>query len=725
MRKKLISTYLALMTAALAALAQEPADSLLPRKIEIRDTVTAAFLDTVNVTQALSLNDYSMIGVNYGFGQAKTTFNPPKTQGSLTIPSYYGVTFTKYGKFFGYMPYFGIQLGLFKGTDGYSFKSNDEGEYNVTVDGATKVVYDFVEVPLVVQFHIDSQNFKILLDGGMYAGYRYKIHREGNFRYPDLMDDFTDYEYKWDYGFKVAAGVGLVLSPFELHFKLNMRYGLGDLYRPDYASKEYYRFATPFDLILTVGVHYQLSRRSGRTKSQIKEQARRNAEENWKQKLQTSFTNKISNYQNKAINSLKEELNIFDNNIKQHLEELSKEFDITWSQKFENEMTQFEQIINGINENKETKDLDDDFFLFKDDNINNNENDDIEEENLRSKPIDLKNIEVQPKVILRELNQTNSLINLILQCLSNIDKFVSYYLNPKNEEKILMKSKQNPNIPYLGPSLLKLLDNLWKGSKEVYSPNDIHEVLKQLMTNNYNSSDPGDLVSFILNQLNKELNSMEEEDKNDNLKVQYQKKEEYLQKFMTLRQKISNEILNNFYSILIRKKRCKKCMKHSYFFHNNPVINIYLESNNQIKLEENLKSFLIESEKKIINGKCLFCKINQEISVNQDIYATYSIIIFNLKRKNNSNASFVYPEEFDGRWVINYAYDLPNYQLISIIKKITDIKNKTYIFAAYIKSFIDNHWYKYTKEKIEIVKDKKEIFDKFNACLLIYHEIKS
>ncbi|MBQ9185573.1 MAG: outer membrane beta-barrel protein [Bacteroidales bacterium] len=279
MSKKLISIVLSL-SLALTAFAQnieerEPADTLRPIQIEIKDTVTTAFLDSLVIDDALELNDYSMIGVNYGIGRAQTMFNPVKTQGNLNIPSYYGITYTKYGKFFGYMPYFGLQIGLFKGTDGYVFKPNDEGEYNVTVDGATKVVYDFIEVPLVAQFHIDSHNFKILADGGMYLGYRYKIHREGNFIFPDLMDDFTDYEYKWDYGFKVGLGAGLVFSPIEVHVKLNMRYGLGDIYRPDYASSEYYRFATPLDLILTIGVHYQLSRRSGKTKSQIKEQARR------------------------------------------------------------------------------------------------------------------------------------------------------------------------------------------------------------------------------------------------------------------------------------------------------------------------------------------------------------------------------------------------------------------------------------------------------------------
>ena len=276
MSKRLIIIYSVMLATAVGLKAQEPADTLRPVvEIEFRDTVSNAYLDTVRIDNSLKLNDYSMIGVNFGIGKAQTAFNPPKVQGSLTIPAYYGITFTKYGKFFGYMPYFGLQVGLFKGTDGYVFKPNKDGEYNVTVDGATKVVYDFIEVPLVAQFHIDTHNFKLIADGGMYVGYRYKIHREGNFKYPDLMDDFTDYEYKFDYGFKCAAGVGLVFSPFELHIKLNMRYGLGDIYRADYASTEYYRYATPFDLILTVGLHYQLSLRSGKTRKQIKEQARR------------------------------------------------------------------------------------------------------------------------------------------------------------------------------------------------------------------------------------------------------------------------------------------------------------------------------------------------------------------------------------------------------------------------------------------------------------------
>ena len=269
MRKYLICIFLSAFATTMAQ-AQEPEPV-----VEVTDSLTDTYLDTVKVERALKINDYSMIGVNFGAGRAQTAFNPAKSQQVAINAKYFGITYTKYGKFFGYMPYFGFQIGFFHGQDGYAFKPNKDGIYNVNVDGATKCVYNFVEAPFVAQFHVDSYNFKLLIDAGMYVGYRYKLHREGPYyKYQDYMDDFTDFEYKWDYGFKAGGGVGLIFSPIEIHFKLNLRYGLGSLYRADYNDREYYRFAYPFDLYLTVGLHYQLGRRTGKTKSQLKKEAR-------------------------------------------------------------------------------------------------------------------------------------------------------------------------------------------------------------------------------------------------------------------------------------------------------------------------------------------------------------------------------------------------------------------------------------------------------------------
>ena len=91
---------------------------------------------------------------------------------------------------------------------------------------------------------------------------------------------------------------------------------------------------------------------------------------------------------------------------------------------------------------------------------------DENDENLRKKEINLKEIKNPLLINLFYVDNTNPLINLILHCLSNIKTLVYYYLNPSNEEKILQKSKQNPNNDYLGLSFLKLLSHLWKSKKK-------------------------------------------------------------------------------------------------------------------------------------------------------------------------------------------------------------------------------------------------------------------
>ena len=53
------------------------------RKIFISDSLTNEFLDTVTVAKKLKLNDYSMIGVQYGVGMSQMMWNPKKNQKAL------------------------------------------------------------------------------------------------------------------------------------------------------------------------------------------------------------------------------------------------------------------------------------------------------------------------------------------------------------------------------------------------------------------------------------------------------------------------------------------------------------------------------------------------------------------------------------------------------------------------------------------------------------------
>ena len=232
-------------------------------------------LDTVKMKKAKSINDYTMIGVQYGVSLSQMRFNPTKRQGMLILPYNFGITYTRYGKMFGYMPYFGFQTGVLFGQDGYVFKKNKEtGDYNESVDGATKAVYSYAEVPLLAHLHIDVWHLKLIVNLGLYAAYRLEVEREGERLDPQYANTFYDYDRRFDYGAKAGAGIGLILDPIEFHIQATYRASLGSLYRPNYYSEYYYRFAYPSDILITAGIHIQLTKRTGKTKAALKKEAK-------------------------------------------------------------------------------------------------------------------------------------------------------------------------------------------------------------------------------------------------------------------------------------------------------------------------------------------------------------------------------------------------------------------------------------------------------------------
>ena len=253
-------------------------DSLTAASLDSIDLVplfSDEYLDTVKMKKAKSINDYTMIGVQYGVSLSQMRFNPTKRQGMLILPYNFGITYTRYGKMFGYMPYFGFQTGVLFGQDGYVFKKNKEtGDYNESVDGATKAVYSYAEVPLLAHLHIDVWHLKLIVNLGLYAAYRLEVEREGERLDPQYANTFYDYDRRFDYGAKAGAGIGLILDPIEFHIQATYRASLGSLYRPNYYSEYYYRFAYPSDILITAGIHIQLTKRTVKTKAALKKEAK-------------------------------------------------------------------------------------------------------------------------------------------------------------------------------------------------------------------------------------------------------------------------------------------------------------------------------------------------------------------------------------------------------------------------------------------------------------------
>ena len=268
MMRKILTVVIAIISCA-AVYAQE--DTLGVAGIEIsEDSVvfSDAYLDSLDVRKKSIINDYTLIGVQYGVGLNQMSWNPRMEQKMQLVPVNFGVTWTRFCKMFGYMPYFGIQAGIFYAREGYSL----EEEYNV--EGATDVLMDVVEVPVLAHFHFDFWKMKLMANIGFYGSYRLNIQRMGPDVAPAVANSFLSTDRRFDYGIKGGAGFGFVFDPVEIHITAMYKYGFGSLYEPNYYSEYYYRFASVSNLIISVGVHFQLTKRTGKTSHQLRQEAR-------------------------------------------------------------------------------------------------------------------------------------------------------------------------------------------------------------------------------------------------------------------------------------------------------------------------------------------------------------------------------------------------------------------------------------------------------------------
>jgi hypothetical protein len=244
---------------------------------------TPEYLDTVTINTTEKINDYSMIGVNYGVTFSTIYFNPTKMGADFRFnPTYFSIMYTHYEKMFNYMPYFGITLGMSYSHEGCTFRNNPETGYPMGyVDGATNMSITTVELPAMMHFHVDAAPTKIMANLGGYVGYRTSISRSGEWLDEEYANKFRDYEYRFDYGIIGGAGLAFMIDPIELHFNILARWSMQSLYEPDYYNETfhpyntyYYRYANPIDISVTAGIYFQLTKRSGKTKKQLRHEAK-------------------------------------------------------------------------------------------------------------------------------------------------------------------------------------------------------------------------------------------------------------------------------------------------------------------------------------------------------------------------------------------------------------------------------------------------------------------
>ena len=335
------------------------------------------------------------------------------------------------------------------------------------------------------------------------------------------------------------------------------------------------------------------------------------------------------------------------------------------------------------------------------------------DEDLRKKPIDFKKLEelkIPSLVNLLQLNNSNYLINLILLSLANMKKLIIYFLS--NEDTILSKSKKDPTGIYIAPSFLTLLDHIWKGSKNIYSPDRIHEKLKKLMYD-YNSKNPGEIIKFIILQLHKELISNEciinEPDWEDSDKKALEKLVNY---FYVIRNKISEDFFSS-----VRIKRLDQQQKPEYLYHNIIVVDLFLDNINSVELslEQNFKALFFDK------NDIIKYRYNNRTFFSKEIKTIPRILIININRPKNQKKILKYPKNLDSTYLFSKKPNQPDiFELYSVIMSKKIIHED--VFYGYIKNFVNEKWYLYNSKEIKFIDNEDDVIDGENCLLLIYQK---
>lgn len=440
--------------------------------------------------------------------------------------------------------------------------------------------------------------------------------------------------------------------------------------------------------------------------NKIKKDVQEEVDKLWESNLKHNFENHLNQCLKDSLNNIEAKIQNLEDSMKKHIEALNQNLE----QKFSSQMSQLMQQSN-----------------LNDENLVNN--DPVEtDELLRNIKVELDNITFPPLKNIVPPMDSNLLINLILNCLVNIKTLISYYLNPQKEKKIM----KNPNV--LGPAFLKLLDHSWKSKFNEYTPNEIHQVLKNIMKKDYYTQNPGLIFSYILSNLNSEL-SQNELNKNVNIEedplLKY-RRDKAFESFIK-QNKDPVKIANSFYNIIETEKRCETCGSNSYSFAYLPLINIYLQANpdnidNNISFIQHFKILLTDVTEEKIKENCDICTCVKEKFVSKLILDTNDVIIVNINRNNDPNnmVEFNFPAILDKDDIIdktkNHVYHKMKYEILCVIKKYK--VNNNDFFLLFCKNFINNEWYAYNNNKIRKTDFNEVNSDNKTTCLIIYYKQK-
>jgi len=313
-------------------------------------------------------------------------------------------------------------------------------------------------------------------------------------------------------------------------------------------------------------------------------------------------------------------------------------------------------------------------------NSQNNSSNIIDDYNLNSQTElhDIKKGFLYPPLIGLENLGNSSYMNSTIQCFCNIDKFVNYF----KYNNILIKFVKNDvtwGNKTLASSFKLLVEKLWpdaynfiSNNKKInfYTPKEFKNKLTLL---NYASSNPKELIKFIISTLHKELNRGQKKLEN-NIKSQDKRNKElifhlYAQDFADKNISIISDL---FYAVKYNIIQCQYCFCKSYdfqtyFFLDFPLEEIILFKNQNMNQNNfnfndsglNIYDFFSYEQRIIYLTEqnqlhCDLCRQEAPHKKMSILVLGPEILIIMLNRENSNNSNIK----------INYYEDLNLYNFI-------------------------------------------------------------
>ena len=365
-------------------------------------------------------------------------------------------------------------------------------------------------------------------------------------------------------------------------------------------------------------------------------------------------------------------------------------------------------------------------------NLSKSNNNIIDEEE-KEKEFNIKEIQNFPTLGLDNINGKNSYINSSLQCLINTKPLIDFFLEGKNINKI---PEENGDIKLL-PSFLQIMKKAWTNNDiniKSINPEKFINNLKQISSsfNNEEENNIGELIIFLLEQIYGEVQTYNEY-KEDNREIIYNSffggKKELISECLNCLNNIENNNEENDIKKIIEIKDL-----YYLFFRLNDVFEFIKDNKAKEMKNINIYDCLNYFEKPNIveqNGKiCEKCGNKEKFFVTSKISKCQNNLLIllnkNFNNEDNDEIKFELNENLDMKTYIkdNELNENLNYYLYAIIcLNISFEENKNKIHhVAFCKSLVDNKWYKYDDNIIELITNLQNEVDKLRMPVALFYQ---